>query len=73
MAKRNISPGEEVTDCYGIHHLSMGLADRREALQRGYAFACGCRGCADDLPLLPELNATVPPQVAAKLGATLSK
>lgn len=73
MAKRNIKPGEEVTDCYGIHHLSMDRKSRREALQTGYAFECSCQGCQKDLPLLAELPAVLPAQVAVKLGTTLSK
>ena len=34
IAKRHIAAGEEVTDCYGIHHLSMPRNDRLAALVR---------------------------------------
>ncbi len=36
FAKRNIRKGEEVTECYGIHHLSMNKKERQEALLKGY-------------------------------------
>ena len=42
VAKRNIMKGEEVTECYGIHHLSMDKQARQEKLKRGYAFDCAC-------------------------------
>ena len=73
VAKRNISAGEEVTDCYGIHHLSIDRAGRQEALARGYAFDCLCQGCQKDLPLLQKLPVAIPANVAVKLGTTLSK
>ena len=34
IAKRHIAAGEEVTDCYGIHHLSMPRNERLAALVR---------------------------------------
>ena len=38
IAKRHISAGEEVTDCYGIHHLSMSRSERLAALVCGNFF-----------------------------------
>ena len=35
IAKRHIAAGEEVTDCYGIHHLSMSRSERLAALVCG--------------------------------------
>ena len=35
VAKRNIKKGEEVTECYGIHHLSMTKQDRQAKLEKG--------------------------------------
>ena len=32
IAKRHIAAGEEVTDCYGIHHLSIPRTERLAAL-----------------------------------------
>ena len=32
-----------MTECYGIHHLSMERKDRREKLKRGYMFDCACQ------------------------------
>ena len=43
ISKRNIQQGEEVTECYGIHHLSIERKDRQEKLKRGYAFDCACQ------------------------------
>ena len=43
IAKRNIRKDEEVTECYGIHHLSMDKQARQEKLKRGYAFDCACQ------------------------------
>jgi hypothetical protein len=73
VAKRNILAGEEVTDCYGIHHLSLTRAERLEALDRGYAFDCACTACKEDFPLLQYVKSKLTPQVAQKLGNTLNK
>ncbi len=73
VAKRNISAGDEVTDCYGIHHLSIEKKDRLEALDRGYAFDCACIACKADFPTLAGVPSRLPPQITAKLGTTLSK
>ena len=73
VAKRNIRSGEEVTDCYGIHHLSLGLEERRTSLLQGYRFDCACVACKKDLPSMRDLPSQVTPQVAVKLGTTLSK
>ncbi len=73
LAKRNIRAGEEVTECYGIHHLNLSRGERRASLLQGYRFECGCGACRDDLPRLADLPAQVPAQVALKLGAALAR
>lgn len=73
VAKRNISAGDQVTDCYGIHHLSVTLADRQAALERGYAFTCTCVACKNNFGTLADLPSTISPNVAVKLGNTMSK
>ena len=73
VAKRNIRSGEQVTDCYGIHHLSIGLDERQALLSRGYRFKCLCEACNKNFPLLENLDAKVKPDVALKLGHSFSK
>lgn len=73
VAKRNIKAGEEVTDCYGIHHLSMDKAKRQRTLKAGYAFDCCCQGCQRDYQLLQHLPGTLKPPMAQKLGTLMSK
>jgi hypothetical protein len=73
VAKRNIAAGEQVTDCYGIHHLSLSLAERQSLLSRGYMFKCLCEACQKDFPTLDKLNAKVTPEVALKLGNSFTK
>jgi len=72
MAKRNIRAGEEVTDCYGIHHLSMPIKERKETLKRGYCFDCACTGCKKDYPAFAKMPAMLSPDITVKLGKTLS-
>ena len=73
VAKRNIQQGDQVTDCYGIHHLYMGLQDRKGALRKGYAFDCDCVACTSNYGMLAQLPAKISPNVAVKLGNTMSK
>ncbi len=72
-AKRDILAGEEVTECYGIHHLNMGREERRASLARGYRFECACAACGGDFPRTAGLPGKVPPQTAARLGNSMSK
>jgi hypothetical protein len=43
VAKTRIQAGEEVTDCYGIHHLSIEKATRLSTLQKNFLFNCQCK------------------------------
>jgi hypothetical protein len=43
VAKTRIQVGEEVTDCYGIHHLSIEKATRLSTLQKSFLFSCQCK------------------------------
>jgi len=63
VAKRRIRQGEEITDNYGIHHISMAFEDRQDALNRGFAFSCCCNGCAKDYPRLKSLRSQLPEKV----------
>ena len=75
VAKRNIKKGEEVTECYGIHHLSLPLEERQTRLLKGYAFECRCTACVENYPTLAsgKLPSSIHPNVALKLGNSLSK
>ena len=73
VAKRNIKKGDQVTDCYGIHHLYMKREERQEALKKGYVFECTCEACLKSFGTLAALPATLPPNIALKLGNTMSK
>jgi hypothetical protein len=54
VAKTRIQVGEEVTDCYGIHHLSIEKATRLSTLQKSFLFNCQCmvRGVGMDFIFL---------------------
>ena len=73
VAKRNIKCGEQVTDCYGIHHLSIVLDERQSLLSKGYCFKCLCEACNKNFPTLDKLDLKVKPDVALKLGHSFSK
>ena len=73
VAKRNIQKGDQVTDCYGIHHLYMSFEDRQTALLKGYSFQCDCSACTHNYGMLAQLPAMVAPNVAVKLGNAMSK
>lgn len=75
VAKRRILRGEEVSDCYGTHHLSMEKQERQSKLVRGYAFECQCEACDMDYPTISSgrLPNQVSPAVAKGLGNSLSR
>jgi hypothetical protein len=43
VAKTRILAGEEVTDCYGIHHLSIEKTARLSTLKKSFLFDCQCQ------------------------------
>ncbi|CAB4059255.1 E2.4.1.214 [Lepeophtheirus salmonis] len=72
-SKRKIYPGEELTDCYGMHHLSMPYEERQSNLCTGYCFNCQCDACTFKYPLFHELkqqnqNETEPKVLKEKLS-----
>lgn len=66
VAKRSIKAGEEVTDNYGIHHLSYPLEERQEKLLKGFAFCCWCDACQKDYPRMKSLRTQLPEEVEDK-------
>ena len=66
VAKRKIRAGEEVSDNYGIHHLSLTLEERQEALLKGFAFCCWCTGCQKDYPRMKSLRSQLPEETEDK-------
>jgi len=66
VAKRNIKKGEEVSDNYGIHHISMPQEDRRETLHQGFAFTCACQACEQDFPRFKSLRTFLPEDIETK-------
>merc|ERR1712039_214088 len=52
-------PGEEVTDCYGLHHLSTLKEERAPAIQKGFLFTCTCQACEENWPPLHQLRPRV--------------
>jgi hypothetical protein len=43
VAKRRIVAGEEVSDCYGIHHLAIARPVRLTTLNKSFHFTCHCQ------------------------------
>ncbi|OAD52317.1 SET and MYND domain-containing protein 4 [Eufriesea mexicana] len=50
-ASRDITEGEEISNCYGPHYAKMPIRDRQYNLQNQYYFKCKCKACT-----LPELR-----------------
>ena len=73
LAKHSIKKGQEVTDCYGQHHLSAGRAARAEILTKAFMFSCNCPACRQDWPSLERLEARLSQADLGKLGNNLSK
>ncbi|XP_061752749.1 SET and MYND domain-containing protein 4 [Nerophis ophidion] len=44
-ASRSVSPGQEVTHCYGPHSSRMAARERRRLLLEQYYFLCECAAC----------------------------
>ncbi|XP_023328860.1 SET and MYND domain-containing protein 4, partial [Eurytemora carolleeae] len=72
IAKHEINPGDEVTDCYGIHHLSMPRDERQLKLSRSFKFTCTCKACSEDWPLFPTLDSNLTQSEMGRLGNHLS-
>jgi len=72
MAKTVIEAGQEVSDGYGIHHLSMGKEDRQTKLERGFKFDCVCSACEENWPTFPHLEASLTQSETGRLGNHLS-
>ena len=51
-----IQIGEEITDCYGFHYTSLGLAERRRRLEKWFNFTCGCVACKESYPVMDSLT-----------------
>jgi len=66
VAKRSIKCGEEITDNYGIHHLSLPVDERQEKLMQGFAFCCWCQACQKDYPRMKSLKSQLPEEVEDK-------
>ena len=66
VAKRKIKAGDEVSDNYGIHHLSMTVEERQEALLKGFCFCCWCEACQKDYPRMKSLRSGLPEDVEDK-------
>ena len=66
VAKRSIKAGEEVTDNYGIHHLSYPLEERQEKLHKGFKFCCWCESCQKDFPRMKSLRTQLPETIEDK-------
>ena len=66
VAKRSIKAGEEITDNYGIHHLSFSLEERQESLHKGFKFCCWCTACQKDFPRMKSLRTQLPEEVEDK-------
>ena len=69
VAKRRIAAGEEISDNYGIHHLSLTVEERQEALLKGFAFCCWCTGCQKDFPRMKSLRSQLPEELEDKVRA----
>jgi len=51
VACRDILPGQEVTDCYGLPWYSVPKEKRNQIQTRFYKFECKCVACEGDWPL----------------------
>ena len=67
VAKRRIAAGEEISDNYGIHHLSLTVEERQEGLLKGFAFCCWCTGCQKDFPRMKSLRSQLPEELEDKV------
>jgi len=47
VSSRDIEPGEEIFDCYGLPWYSKSRDMRQEIQTKFYKFSCGCRACSE--------------------------
>lgn len=73
VAKHVIKKGEEVTDCYGMHHLSNTKTERAPVIEKGFLFSCKCKACTENWTTLPQLESRLSQAEMGKLGTLLSK
>jgi len=73
VAKHMIKKGQEVTDCYGMHHLSNTREERTKIIESGFLFSCKCKACMENWTVLPKLESRLSQAEMGKLGTLLSK
>ena len=73
LARRHLQPGQEVTDCYGLHYSGLGRAERRARLEKWFSFQCECEACTAQFPLLAGLSDKMSSAVLQKLQAQLQQ
>lgn len=64
IARRQIQPGEEISDCYGFHYTSLHEKERKRRIKRWYNFECTCEACSNHFPTMANLHSSCNKQVA---------
>ena len=70
---RDIQPGEEVSDSYGLSFIETPRRLRRRRLCEQYRFECGCHACEADFPLFVNSDKVVTPELSGDLGPELEE
>ena len=72
VATRDIQPGEEVTNSYGLTFIESTKAFRQARFSARYKFRCACTACRENWPQFPSLERAVSPGLAAVAKAGLA-
>ena len=68
---REIEPGEEVTDSYGLTFIETSKPHRQRRFRTQYKFTCTCVACEDNFPTFDKLEKGVSDNLAKLIAKNL--
>ena len=71
--RRNIEPGEEVTDSYGMTFIETPKHQRQKRFKKQYKFVCRCRACEENYTTFDKLEKGVSDNLGTLITRNLNR
>lgn len=71
--RRNIEPGEEVTDSYGMTFIETPKHHRQKRFKKQYKFVCRCRACEENYTTFDKLEKGVSDNLGTLITRNLNR